>query len=90
MGLADQQRRHDQVTAGPLFGATAESQPRGRRYGDRVPKKSTLEQTVEIEALVADALEMLDQVRYSLKTLEDRLMQHAKPRGDDGQSESAG
>jgi hypothetical protein len=35
--------------------------------------KSTVEQTVEIESLVSEALEMLDQVRYSLKTLEDRL-----------------
>jgi uncharacterized coiled-coil protein SlyX len=35
--------------------------------------KSTVQQTVEIEDLVSEALEMLDQVRYSLKTLEDRL-----------------
>ncbi len=35
--------------------------------------KSAVQQTVEIEDLVAEALEMLDQVRYSLKTLEDRL-----------------
>jgi hypothetical protein len=35
--------------------------------------KSAVQQTVEIEDLVSEALEMLDQVRYSLKTLEDRL-----------------
>lgn len=35
--------------------------------------KSELEQTVEIESLVSEALEVLDHVRYSLKTLEDRL-----------------
>jgi uncharacterized Fe-S cluster-containing protein len=35
--------------------------------------KSAIQQTVEIEDLVSEALEMLDQVRYSLKTLEDRL-----------------
>jgi uncharacterized coiled-coil protein SlyX len=32
-----------------------------------------VEQTVEIESLVSEALEVLDQIRYSLKTLEDRL-----------------
>jgi hypothetical protein len=35
--------------------------------------KSELEQTVEIESLVSEALEVLDHVRYSLKMLEDRL-----------------
>jgi hypothetical protein len=35
--------------------------------------KSAVDQTVEIESLVSEALEMLDHVRYSLKTLEDRL-----------------
>jgi hypothetical protein len=35
--------------------------------------KTTVEQTVEIESLVSEALETLDQIRYSLKTLEDRL-----------------
>ncbi len=42
---------------------------------DRVSEfpKSAVEQTVEIESLVSEALEMLDQIRYSLKTLEDRL-----------------
>lgn len=35
--------------------------------------KSAVQQTVEIEDLVSEALEMLDQIRYSLKTLEDRL-----------------
>ena len=35
--------------------------------------KSTVDQTQEIERLVADVLEKLDQVRYSLQTLEARL-----------------
>jgi uncharacterized coiled-coil protein SlyX len=35
--------------------------------------KSAVEQTVEIESLVSEALEVLDHIRYSLKTLEDRL-----------------
>lgn len=30
-------------------------------------------QAIEIEEIVADAAERLDQIRYSLKTLEDRL-----------------
>jgi hypothetical protein len=37
-------------------------------------------QTVEIEEVVADALELLDQVRYSLKMLEDRLSSLAEAR----------
>ena len=47
----------------------------GRGYSRRVSTfpKSAVQQTVEIEDLVSEALEMLDQVRYSLKTLEDRL-----------------
>jgi uncharacterized coiled-coil protein SlyX len=35
--------------------------------------KTAVEQTVEIESLVSEALETLDHIRYSLKTLEDRL-----------------
>jgi len=35
--------------------------------------EEVVEQTVEIEEVVADALDLLDQVRYSLSTLEDRL-----------------
>ena len=35
--------------------------------------EQVVEQTVEIEEIVADAVELLDQIRYSLKTLEDRL-----------------
>ena len=49
--------------------------------------KSTVDQAQEIEGLVADVLEMLDQVRYSLKTLEDRLKDQAKLRQGDGQTE---
>jgi len=39
--------------------------------------KTTLDQTQEIERLVADVLEKLDQVRYSLQTLETRLKEQA-------------
>jgi hypothetical protein len=35
--------------------------------------EQVVEQTVEIEEIVTDAVELLDQIRYSLKTLEDRL-----------------
>jgi hypothetical protein len=41
--------------------------------------KSTVDQTQEIERLVADVLEKLDQVRYSLQTLETRLKGTAPP-----------
>lgn len=44
--------------------------------------KSTLDQTQEIEKLVADVLEKLDQVRYSLQTLETRLKEQARPAAD--------
>jgi uncharacterized coiled-coil protein SlyX len=37
--------------------------------------EQVVEQTVEIEEVVGEALELLDQIRYSLKTLEDRLSQ---------------
>jgi hypothetical protein len=37
--------------------------------------EQVVEQTVEIEEVVGEALELLDQIRYSLKTLEDRLGQ---------------
>ncbi len=52
--------------------------------------KSTVDQTQEIERLVADVLETLDQVRYSLKTLEDRLKDQARPRPAGAQSEVNG
>jgi hypothetical protein len=42
--------------------------------------KTTVDQTQEIEKLVADVLEKLDQVRYSLKTLEERLKEQAAQR----------
>jgi hypothetical protein len=45
--------------------------------------KSTVDQTQEIERLVADVLEKLDQVRYSLQTLEARLKDQSPPAGDD-------
>ncbi len=59
----------------------------GRGYSRRVSTfpKSAVQQTVEIEDLVSEALEMLDQVRYSLKTLEDRLkaaQAQSRPGGD--------
>jgi hypothetical protein len=44
--------------------------------------KTTVDQTQEIEKLVADVLEQLDQVRYALKTLETRLKEQS--RTDDG------
>jgi hypothetical protein len=44
--------------------------------------KSTIDQTQEIERLVADVLEKLDQVRYSLQTLEARLKDQRPPTGD--------
>lgn len=40
--------------------------------------KTTVDQTQEIERLVADVLEKLDQVRYSLQTLEARLKDQAR------------
>ena len=46
--------------------------------------EQVVEQTVEIEEIVTDALELLDQIRYSLKTLEDRLAHLATARGDRG------
>lgn len=49
-----------------------------------------MDQTQEIERLVADVLETLDQVRYSLKTLEDRLKDQARPRPAGAQSEVDG
>ena len=39
--------------------------------------KTTVDQTHEIERLVADVLEKLDQVRYSLQTLETRLKEQS-------------
>ena len=42
--------------------------------------EQVVEQTVEIEEVVADALDLLDQVRYSLKMLEDRLSALSKAR----------
>jgi hypothetical protein len=48
--------------------------------------EQVVEQTVEIEEVVADALELLDQVRYSLKMLEDRLNALAKTRKGGGQA----
>jgi hypothetical protein len=50
---------------------------------DEVVEQETeqvVEQTVEIEEVVADALDLLDQVRYSLKMLEDRLSSLAEAR----------
>ena len=46
--------------------------------------KTTVDQTQEIERLVADVLEKLDQVRYSLQTLEARLKDSAarEPAGE--------
>ena len=44
--------------------------------------KSTIDQTQEIERLVADVLEKLDQVRYSLQTLETRLKDQRPPTGE--------
>jgi hypothetical protein len=44
--------------------------------------EQVVEQTVEIEEVVGEALELLDQIRYSLKTLEDRLGQLRRPRQD--------
>ena len=44
--------------------------------------EQVVEQTVEIEEVVAEALDLLDQVRYSLKMLEDRLGLLAKTRRD--------
>jgi hypothetical protein len=42
--------------------------------------EQVVDQTVEIEEVVADALDLLDQVRYSLKMLEDRLSTLVKAR----------
>jgi hypothetical protein len=40
---------------------------------ERAAVTEVVTQTVEIEEVVDEALELLDQIRYSLKTLEDRL-----------------
>jgi hypothetical protein len=48
--------------------------------------KSTVEQTVEIEEVVADALDQLDHARYALKMLENRLMAHPELRSDGAQT----
>jgi hypothetical protein len=40
--------------------------------------KSPVDQTQEIERLVADVLEQLDQVRYALQTLEARLKEQGR------------
>jgi hypothetical protein len=45
--------------------------------------KSTVDQTQEIERLVADVLEQLDQVRYALQTLEQRLKEQGRASGPD-------
>jgi hypothetical protein len=45
--------------------------------------KTTVDQTQEIEKLVADVLEQLDQVRYALKTLETRLKEQSSRTDDD-------
>ncbi|HXR13981.1 MAG TPA: hypothetical protein VN740_04910 [Solirubrobacteraceae bacterium] len=45
--------------------------------------KSPVDQTQEIERLVADVLEMLDQVRYSLQTLESRLKEQSRAAGQE-------
>jgi len=45
--------------------------------------KSTVDQTQEIERLVADVLEQLDQVRYALQTLEQRLKEQGRAPGPD-------
>jgi hypothetical protein len=44
--------------------------------------KTPIDQTQEIERLVADVLEMLDQVRYSLQTLEVRLKEQSRQTGE--------
>jgi hypothetical protein len=45
--------------------------------------KTPIDQTQEIERLVADVLEMLDQVRYSLQTLEVRLKEQSHKAGEE-------
>ena len=40
--------------------------------------KSPVDQTQEIERLVSDVLEQLDQVRYALQTLEQRLQEQGR------------
>jgi hypothetical protein len=44
--------------------------------------EEVVEQTVEIEEVVDEALELLDHIRYSLKTLEDRLGHLRRARKD--------
>jgi hypothetical protein len=48
--------------------------------------EEVVEQTVEIEQVVDEALELLDHIRYSLKTLEDRLshLRRARKHAEDG------
>lgn len=44
--------------------------------------EEVVEQTVEIEEVVDEALELLDHIRYSLRTLEDRLGHLRRARND--------
>jgi hypothetical protein len=67
--------------ARPCYGRRMPARP--KLTPDEVVEHETegvVEQTVEIEEVVADALELLDQVRYSLKMLEDRLSSLAEAR----------
>jgi hypothetical protein len=52
--------------------------------------KEVVNQTVEIEEVVDDALELLDQIRYSLKTLEDRLSKLRRARKSNAVEPTAG
>jgi hypothetical protein len=49
-----------------------------------------VEQTVEIEEVVDEALQLLDQIRYSLKTLEERLSQLRRARKNNSSEPTAG
>jgi uncharacterized coiled-coil protein SlyX len=57
---------------------------------DEAAVEEVVEQTVEIEEIVAEALELLDHIRYSLKTLEDRLGQLRSARQDSRAEPTAG
>ena len=52
--------------------------------------KSTVDQTHEIERLVADVLEQLDQVRYALQTLEERLKEQGRAAASGEQEPASG
>jgi hypothetical protein len=72
--------------AGLRMAAAEQAERKPACYGRRMPSptepevEQVVEQTIEIEEVVGEALELLGQIRYSLQTLEDRLKTFAEAR----------